>query len=62
MRSYDTAGVFAVFGERFVRQGGGVVGGVVGYRVACLAMSIVTQDRHMQGTRYIGCNGFVQLR
>lgn len=54
-------GYLRYFGKRFVRQGGGVVGWVVGYRVACLAMSIVTQDRHMQGTRYIGCNGFVQL-
>lgn len=54
-------GYLRYFGKRFVRQGGGVVGGVVRYRVACLAMSIVTQDRHMQGTRYIGCNGFVQL-
>lgn len=42
-------GYLRYLGKRFVRQGGGVVGGGVGYRdsrAVCLAMSSVTQDRY----------------
>lgn len=40
---------FKISKKKFVRQGGGVVGGGVGYRdsrAVCLAMSSVTQDRY----------------
>ena len=43
---------FKISKKKFVRQGGGVVGGGVGYRdsrAVCLAMSSVTQDRHKKG-------------
>lgn len=40
--------------KSFMKQGGGVVGGGVGYRdsrAVCLAMSSVAQDRYKVGTR-----------
>lgn len=55
MRSYDTAGVFAVFREKVCeagwgsgRRGSGVSGGVKyrDSRAVCLVVSSVTQDRH----------------